>query len=264
MSCSRAKHSRPSLAAVLILWLTLPAAVPAAVPDFSGERAFAWLGEQPEPDSERIAVVGGSKGGELALLLGSMYPEYAGAVVGYVPSGLAWQGISFSPRNLLGRPRSSWTLRGEPVPFLRFASPRPSEMPSFLGFALGMPTALLPIYERALEDKEAVRTATMPVERIRGPVLLVSGADDRLWPSSRLSRMVVERLEARGHPYPHRHLRYEEAGHLVTIPEAMPPSEEPGLKRFELGGSRAANEAASTNSWPKVLGLLRRHFEDPT
>lgn len=226
-------------------------------------RAFSWLEEQPEVDAGRIAVVGGSKGGELALLLGATYPEDVKAVVGYVPSGLAWQGISFSPRGLLAGPKSSWTLRGKPVPFLPFAAPRFSEIPSLVGFVLGKPAVLAPIYERALDDEDAVKRAAIPVERIRGPVLLVSGADDRLWPSSRLSEMVIERLEAHGHPYPHEHLRYEEAGHLITIPEAMPPPEEPGLKRFELGGSREINEAASADAWPKVLAVLRRGFGSP-
>src|ERR687885_1057631 len=81
------------------------------------ERAIAWLKEQPAIDGDRIAAMGNSKGGELALLLGATYPEDVKAVVGYVPSGIVWQGVSFGPRLL--NPGSSWTLGGRPWPFVR-------------------------------------------------------------------------------------------------------------------------------------------------
>ena len=54
--------------------------------------AIAWLKSQPAVDADRIAVVGNSKGGELALLLGATYPEDVEAVVGYAPSAVVWQG----------------------------------------------------------------------------------------------------------------------------------------------------------------------------
>ncbi|MEW6212266.1 MAG: acyl-CoA thioesterase/BAAT N-terminal domain-containing protein, partial [Acidobacteriota bacterium] len=52
-----------------------------------------WLAAQPSVDRARLAVMGGSKGGELALLLAATFPELK-AVVAYVPSGLVWQGIA--------------------------------------------------------------------------------------------------------------------------------------------------------------------------
>lgn len=82
------------------------------------ERAIAWLKVQPAIDPERVALVGVSKGGELALLLGATYTGDVGAVVGYAPSGVVWRGVSNSPRSFFGRPESSWTLGGEPVPFV--------------------------------------------------------------------------------------------------------------------------------------------------
>jgi IS5 family transposase len=45
-----------------------------------------------------------------------------------------------------------------------------------------------PFYRSQLRDPLAVEHATIPVEKIRGPVQLVSGMDDQMWPSSDLAK----------------------------------------------------------------------------
>ena len=57
--------------------------------------------------------------------------------------------------------------------------------------------AYTPIYLKHLRDARAVERATIPVENIRGPVLLVSGADDQMWPSSDLADIAMRRLESK-------------------------------------------------------------------
>src|SRR5215210_900302 len=148
--------------------------------------AIAWLKVQPTVDADRIAAMGNSKGGELALLLGATYPEDIKAVVGYVPSAVVWQGVSFDPGYYVRGMRSSWTYRGDPVPFVD-ASPGPFDsvrwttlpMPAWPFFAV-LPTPNYPVafkraYERPLEGNgRALAAAAIPVEKIGGPVLLVS------------------------------------------------------------------------------------------
>ncbi|MEJ7873113.1 MAG: alpha/beta fold hydrolase [Rubrobacteraceae bacterium] len=218
---------------------------------------IAWLKAQPAVDADRIAVMGNSKGGELALLLGATYPEDVKAVVGYAPSAVVWQGMPSDQQTYRRDPRSPWSLGGEPLPFVRFASPLLSEMPRMTGYFFGGSMATGPIfYERALEDGAAVAAASIAVEKINGPVMVISGTDDQMWPSTRLSEMVVERLEAHDHPFPYEHLRYEGAGHMITMPNSEP--EGPQMERLEVGGSKEANEFANQHSWQKVLGFLKR------
>ena len=219
------------------------------------EGAIAWLKRHPRVDAGRVAVVGNSKGGELALLLGATYPQDVGAVVGYAPSAVVWQGITFDREVYHGGPRSPWALRGDAVPFVALARPGAAEMVRMMESLLeDRPVSTRAFYERALHDEAAVAAASVPVERIEAPVLLVSGTDDRLWPSTLLSEMAIGRLEAHEHPFACEHLRYEGAGHMIA-----PPGYEPATSwasRFELGGGREANEFANADSWPKVLGFL--------
>lgn len=237
------------------------------------ERAIAWLGGQPEVDAERIAVMGSSKGGELALVLGATYPEHIRAVVGYSPSAVAWQGISNDPRSFLASPRPSWTLGGEPVPFARLGTPGLSDFIEVKSapapvwpFAVAWPESRYPFslkstYEGPLEDGSAVAAGRIPVENVEGAVLLVSGTDDRLWPSTRFSEMVVERLEANGHAYPYEHLRYEGAGHLPSVPYSAPITTQSGP--IDFGGTLEANRYASADSWERVLDFLEEHLKLP-
>jgi dienelactone hydrolase len=219
------------------------------------ERAIAWLKRHPAVGAERLAVVGNSKGGELALLLGAAYPGDVGAVVGYAPSPVVWQAIPFDREVHYGGPRSPWSLRGKAVPFIALARPFPFEMVRMSeSFLEDRPIGTRAFYERALWDEAWVAAATIPVEKIEGPVMLISGTDDRLWPSARLSEMAMGRLEAHDRPYRRRHLRYEGAGHMIAPPGYEPAAGWTG--RFELGGSRRANEFANADSWPRVLNFL--------
>jgi len=217
--------------------------------------AIAWLKAQPFVASNSLAFAGVSKGGELALLLGATYPKAIKAVVGYAPSAVVWRGVSYSLRSFFGSPRSSWTLRDEPVPFVSI-SPRFSEV---AGYLVGKMPSLRGIFERSLGDEAAVAAGSIAVEKIEGPVLLISGTDDQVWPSTRFSEMVVERLKAHDHPFPYDHLRYEGAGHPAGLPYSGPVMIRAGP--MPLGGSLEANGFLKADSWPKVLGFLKKHLK---
>ena len=94
---------------------------------------------------------------------------------------------------------------GEPLPFVPVPS---SAVPALVkGDLRGA-------WERMLEDEEAVDRAAIPVERINGPILLLSATRDEFWPSSELSESIIERL--RKHDFRHRHEHVPiEGGHTA-------------------------------------------------
>jgi dienelactone hydrolase len=214
------------------------------------QTALGWLAAQPEVDAERLGVLGRSRGGELALLLGATFPELR-AVVAYVPSGVVHGGIGEDSAG-----RSAWTWRGQPVPFLR-DQVTPEQDAAIFG---SEPITLTPRFELNLEDRQAVQDAMIPVERIHGPVLLLSGEADRLWPSTRLAVIAEERLAEFNHPYLVRHLRYRDVGHSITLP-GLPTTittiRHPIRKQvFELGGEPQAQAAANADSWWAIKTFL--------
>jgi len=217
------------------------------------ERALGWLTQHPRARDGRAAVVGRSRGGELALLLGATYPA-VDAVVAYVPSGIVHAGIRRGGHTW-HTDLPAWTREGRPVPFLahtRSAAAEPG--------ADREPIACTPEYAAHLADWTAVQRAAIAVERIDGPVLLLSGTADAMWPSSLFSELVVARLAQRGFRHPVRHLAFAGAGHrfpLPTLPGTVTESAHPSDGRlYQLGGSAHANAAAGRRAHRAMLDLL--------
>ena len=98
-----------------------------------------------------------------------------------------------------------------------------------------------------LSYSHAVQRAEIPVEKINGGILLISGKDDRVWPSSAMSDLIVSRLKENGFRYSVVNLCYEGAGHLINFPFFPTPS------RIELGGTPEGLARADAESWSKVL-----------
>ena len=219
------------------------------------ETAIRWLGRRPSVAAGGLGVVGRSRGGELALLLAATFPEIT-AVVGYVPSGVVHAGIAASPA-AGAAPRSAWTYRGKPLPFV--PPPIDGRPPGPAAASPEAPLELTPMFLKTLEDRAAVEAAAIAVECIRGPVLLISGEDDRLWPSPVLAEIAAARLASHTHAVTH--LRYAGAGHMIG-PVGLPATANTILhplrgRAMALGGTPAGNAAAAADSWPRILQFLR-------
>lgn len=198
--------------------------------------ALEWLQARPEAAGP-IAIVGVSKGAELALLSASRDPRITAVAVG-VPSNVVWQGIDQSG----GATGSSWTVDGQPLAYTPYDFSR--------GFI-----SIFALYEGAVATAPA--EAEIPVERIAGPVLMLSGQADTLWPSADMAARVERRLRDHGFAHNVVSIAYPDAGHAVFGPPIRDPNA-PGLQAaLGVGGTIPALIAARADGWPRVLAFLR-------
>jgi dienelactone hydrolase len=217
-------------------------------------RAIQWLARREEIRPGTLGIAGGSRGGELALLIAATYPEIK-AAVGWAPSGVLYAGLS---RNAEA-PVAAWRHEGRDLPFARFD-------PAAVDWHR-RPIRFTPGFVAGLSDTAATLAAEIPVERINGPVLLISGSDDQVWPASLLAEIAVRRLRERSHPFPVEHLCYEGAGHGIMPPLPYPSSGETHFVHpvtgydFDLGGTPELNAKASADSWGRIVRFFDERFK---
>lgn len=151
-------------------------------------------------DGSKIAIVGGSKGSELALLMASHYPDIT-CVVAMVPGHAAFPALTLSAST------SSWTYHNEEVPFV----PVPWSATSDL-----MKRDLRSAFTKMLRDTAAVEVARIKVENINGPILFVSATGDEMWPSTDMSEEMMKRLKSTDFKFHFEHIEVK-GGHTSVF-----------------------------------------------
>ena len=169
----------------------------------SFEKEIEKYRRYPNVDSKEIGAVGISKGGELVLILSSLYPQIH-TVVAMVPSHVAFQASNLS----LGQ-NSSWVYDDEELPFVPY--PRFS-FSTIKGVLSG--ENYRDMHLEALENKEAVEKARIKVENINGNIYLISARNDQIWPSMQMSEEVMKRLEDKNFKHVYKH-KVMETNHFV-------------------------------------------------
>lgn len=241
-----APHGIAVLAAAYFGIEPLPSAL-CEIPVETIAAAGAWLRDRSEIRDGLVGLVGGSKGAELALVAATTYPDLFGRVAAVAPQSVTWFGVDLTGEIADASSRSSWTLDGQPVPFV---PPVPGV--DFERTERGLRS--VGIYTAALQQTEAVAAAAIPVERATGPLLLLSGGDDGACPSTTMARIIVERMEAHGRGADVSHLDFPECGHVVVRP--WPPGQAPPIP-FDNGGTPEALDAAHDVALPAVVNHLR-------
>lgn len=221
-----------------------------AVPLEEFERAASWLLERSGVRGEQVGVVGFSRGGEASLLVGSQF-DSVGLVVAYVPSCYVWPAPSWMDG--IGEGEPTWTLDGESLPFLPIDEYVYEDDNIEAALGVNEPNAATLAVERSSATEK--ERAAIPVENIDGPVLLVSGQDDTVWPSALLAERAASRLAANDHPWQFEHLSFPDAGHTIRVPYRFGADTDPD-ERHQYGGTHEANARASARAWENVLQYL--------
>ncbi|MCI0744361.1 MAG: alpha/beta fold hydrolase [Verrucomicrobia subdivision 3 bacterium] len=209
--------------------------------------AVSWLQARDGVDPARIGVIGHSRGAEAAFVMATLRPDVR-AVVAVAPSSVVWPGPGAS-----GYFHSAWSLNGKELPYVpvKFSKGVGAFLKEVTG---GTQIEHRPLFEDALKNKRAVENATIHVEKIRAAILLISGKDDRVWPSAPMAERIVARLREHRHAFTYRHLSYDNAGHSFGLPNQPRTNDATGT--FKMGGTPAGNAAAAADSWKAMLEFL--------
>lgn len=214
------------------------------------ERALEWLKGNPNVDFTKLGVFGTSKGGELALLSASMFPAIK-AVVGYVPSGVVYPGIG---QSVIGV--SSWQYNGQSLPFAYGEVPKEVTSKLKRDIHNGEPISWRETYQYWAEGE---KQAEIAVEEIQGPILLISGGDDQLWPADILSEKINNKLRDHSYRYRFEHINYPKAGHSFAAP-GYPTTQSVvsqfGNGKLLLGGTPKDNAQAQLDAWQKTVDFF--------
>jgi dienelactone hydrolase len=227
------------------------------------DEAVNYLRKCGQVRAHQIAVIGASKGGEAALLAAATLPGIT-AAASIVGSGAVTQGISQDVvsgafLDIMSTPVACWTYRDRDLPYLpNTVTPELERLVS-----TGQPVPLRLAFESALSDAR-LPAATIPVERINGPVLLISSTDDQGYGPA-FHDIAARRLADRDHRHPWRHVVHPQAGHLIAAPPYRPTTVNqtpgPGMTFF-YGGTPQADARACAETWRQTLQFLRESFPD--
>jgi dienelactone hydrolase len=252
-----------ALALAYFAYEDLPPAL-ADIPLEYFDEAFAYMDAIAGPGP--VGVLGQSRGGELALLLGATFPQVR-AVVAAVPSSVLM--TSQGPDGTVGP--VSWTLHGGPVK-APLGVPFDEDWLTAMGAAaagatgpMPEPLAGTPMTSRALAGAGDLTRSMIPVEQTRGPILLLSGTADQMWPSALLCDLAEKRLADHDFAYPVEQVRYAGAGHTAAITPGFPTTRN-WLTHAQfpipmaVGGEPAATARAQADAWRRIPEFLKKHL----
>ena len=101
-------------------------------------------------------------------------------------------------------------------------------------------------------DKGNSSQASIKVEKINGPILLLSSASDSIWPSLLHSETVIKRLTEKGFKFKSKHFTYEKAGHMLTLPYQSISTLD------KCNGNLEEWEIACVDGWKQTIDFLSK------
>lgn len=222
------------------------------------ENALQWLMGQPEVNPNKIIVMGASRNAELALLIASYFPKKVNGVIAYSPSSVSWSNtvLPFNSDSV----KPSWSFRNKPVPFIPMEKIKGTQSTTI---------ETLTYWEQGLSDSIALNKAFIQVENINGPILLLSGADDEVWPSTMMSDMIENRIKNSYFNFEFENIKYENAGHLISSNPNNTSTMRQGKMEidgksydFDFGGTEDGDMAAQKDAVERVFRFVSKLEND--
>lgn len=226
------------------------------------ESAIQWLQLHPDVKKVGIVIMGQSRGGELALILGTVLKQLK-AIVAYAPSSMMTGGFPYPNQ-------PAWKYKDHALkPYLGALSGNDSKLTELDDLNKSTHEKLIPIHANTEQDPfiiadlfsarnlmENAKLAEIPVEKINCPILLFSGSKDAIWTSTYYCKSIIERLNAYNSPIKCKHVNYEDAGHGLIASYDGPIYHPVGKFWCKLGGTPEGNKIANQESFKETIKFL--------
>ncbi|MFK7969375.1 MAG: acyl-CoA thioester hydrolase/BAAT C-terminal domain-containing protein [Bacteroidia bacterium] len=228
--------------------------LPEEIPLEYFQKAIAWLTKQTAVDADKIVVMGASRNAELALLVASTFPDAVAGAIAYAPGSASWSNtvLPFNSDEL----KPSWTFQGKPVPYIAMNKIQGGDSDRI---------SLLDYWRNGLADSAQYSTGHIPVERIKGPILLLSGLDDQVWPAAEMSDLIEAKLKAYNFQHRVDNIQYEDAGHLISgNPDFLNPERDGQMTvngrnyRYNFGGTSEGDQKAQQDARARVFEFMNQ------
>lgn len=220
------------------------------------ETIFRWLENNEITKVKEIYIHGTSKGGELALLLASRYPQIkkVAAVEPHVYCFQALDGL------MSGKNVSSWSYHGESTPFIQvqnelFFKEQQKAVQE------GIPFGFASTYQKSIEKAENREEARIKIENSEADFLLIYGEKDNIWNSYDACKEILQVLKENKYSHSVQISPYENMGHPIPIPFVVPISLTLELPMnggvFTSGGTIEGNANGQYESFQKTIAFFR-------
>ena len=221
------------------------------------QKAAHWLGKKKMCDVSRLSVLGTSMGGVYALLAASYFPEVKSVVI-FDGSSVVFQ--SLDSGKALNKPVAPFSFQDKPLPYLTLDIPEPNAENFQTCFFLR--TFLSSYFAK---DRLRREEASIKVEKINGPILLMGTLDDELFGSAFMLQKAYNRLVEYHFPHEYEFVAYRGAGHMIGIgglPYSPTTSNELELRQnkmvFCVGGNARDSSIAQVDSWKRAFAFLKK------
>lgn len=206
------------------------------VPVNTIKKGLDYLAKQPFVDPNRIGVIGGSWGGILSLFAASHMPGIH-AVVSWMGGPVIGPGLErgVPPAGYKPVDKSPFLYHRKPVRFATYAT--------IMKF---MKTG----------NWKLIDPGFIPVWKINGPILFVTGGDDKLEYSAIQATWAMQQLQAHHKAQSDHILFYRNAGHLIWPGYAPTTTRADFSKYIPVGGTPRGYAKADAAVGPAVLHFL--------
>ncbi|MFB4212428.1 acyl-CoA thioesterase/bile acid-CoA:amino acid N-acyltransferase family protein [Shouchella sp. JSM 1781072] len=224
------------------------------------DHAFSLLESRMNVNQDKLAIIGHSRGAELALLYASNHTKVK-AVIASGASSVIFSGmINFQPTK-----KSAWTYKQVPYEFYAVEREFKDTVSFFRHLLLRKPYSGIETMKASLQDNERLALYSIPVQNIQAPIMLFAGTDDHVQPAELFLNRMKADLHNHAYSEDNQFILHSGAGHFAAFPSSLPNlpqtvEESNALMTLTFGGTKKINADVAHQSWDETVTFLHTHL----